>query len=166
MNFRALEPEDLTLLYDLENDPDMWDVCTPGGPYSHFALLRYVEQQGQDLLTAGQLRLVAENDEGRMLGTLDLTNYSPTDRSAEVGVAVLRAERKRGVATEMLRWLDDHARLRLNLRMLYAHVSLRHNPASMQLFLSRGYEQVAVLPAWHFRMGEYEDLALMQKLLK
>lgn len=165
MNIRALEPEDLACLYDIENDPDMWDVCTPGGPYSHFALLRYMEQQGQDIFTAGQLRLMATDDEGHPVGTLDLTNYSPTDRSAEVGIAVRRDERGKGYAAEMLRWLDGHARRHLNLRMLYARISLEHNPASMRLFRSQGYEHVATLPAWHYRAGAYEDLALMRKLL-
>lgn len=167
MTIRALEPEDLAGLFDIENDPAMWDVCTPGGPYSHFALLRYMEQQGQDIFTCGQLRLVAASDgeESRLLGTLDLTNYSPSDRSAEVGIAVLSSERGQGIGTQMLRWLSSHARNRLNLRMLYARVSLYNNPASLQLFRSEGYEQVATLPAWHYRQGEYEDLALMRKLL-
>ena len=29
---RALEPEDLELLYTIENDPEVWDVTAVGAP--------------------------------------------------------------------------------------------------------------------------------------
>ena len=33
---RALEPEDLDLLYGIENNPEVWDVSPTNVPYSRY----------------------------------------------------------------------------------------------------------------------------------
>lgn len=38
MYLRPLEPEDLELLYTIENDPSLWDTSNTDAPYSRFAL--------------------------------------------------------------------------------------------------------------------------------
>ena len=38
ISLRALEPEDLELIYRLENDPDIWRWGTTTVPYSRFAV--------------------------------------------------------------------------------------------------------------------------------
>ena len=35
---RALEPEDLDMLYQIENNRQLWDVGTTNVPYSRYAL--------------------------------------------------------------------------------------------------------------------------------
>lgn len=165
MIVRPIEAEDLDVLYEIENEPGTWSVATPGGPYSHFALSRYIEQFGTEIFTSGQLRLMACDDDGTPIGTLDLTNYSPTDRSAEVGIAVRAKYRGQGWGKRMLQMLEEHASNVLNLRMLYARVVESENPASQSLFCGMGYEKVAVLPEWHFLGGSYVDIAVLRKLL-
>ena len=40
---RAVEPEDLDVMYEMENDPAMWDVSSFTVPYSRFVLRQYIE---------------------------------------------------------------------------------------------------------------------------
>ena len=39
---RALEPEDLDILYEWENDPELWKYGSTLTPYSKFALRDYL----------------------------------------------------------------------------------------------------------------------------
>lgn len=166
MKVRPIEPEDLEVLYEIENEPGTWAVATPGGPYSHFALTRYIEQLGTDIFASGQMRLMVLDDDGISIGTLDITNYSPTDRSAEIGIAVRSEYRGKGWGMRMIQWLEQYAIKELNLRMLYARVADVQNLASQRLFSSLGYEKVAVLPEWVFLEGEYVDIAVFRKMLR
>ena len=54
IHLRAIEPEDLDFLYEIENDPSIWNVGTPTAPYSRYALKEYLENQPQDLFQAKQ----------------------------------------------------------------------------------------------------------------
>ena len=42
IHLRALEPEDLDSLYNIENDEDLWDVGVTNVPYSRFVLSAYI----------------------------------------------------------------------------------------------------------------------------
>ena len=39
---RAIEPEDLDMIYDIENNPEVWNVSNTTMPYSRFALHEYI----------------------------------------------------------------------------------------------------------------------------
>lgn len=43
VRLRAMEPEDLEVMYEMENDPEMWDVTNFTVPYSKFILKQYIE---------------------------------------------------------------------------------------------------------------------------
>lgn len=164
MTLRALEPEDLELLYDIENDPAIWDVGTPTGPYSKYALRRYLEEAPADLYQTGWQRLVIVSDEGAAVGLLDLTNFSPSNRSAEVGIALLRQYRGCGLARRALQLLACHCAARHNLLQLYAYVAA-DNASSRQLFKAAGFSDVALLPRWHYAAGRYHDIVVVRRFL-
>ena len=166
ITLRALEPEDLELLYTIENDTEAWDTSSARVNYSKFAIKQYIAQQPQELAACGEMRLViTDSTTHKAVGTADLTGYSPTDRSAEIGIAVLKSERGKGYGKAAIEALEHYARNFYNMRMLYAHTSDKNNPAAKNLFAGSGYTQVATLPEWHFYSGEYEDLAVFKKKL-
>ena len=45
---RALEPEDLDLLYGIENNPEVWDVSPTNVPYSRYVLHNYLANTVND----------------------------------------------------------------------------------------------------------------------
>lgn len=164
---RALEPEDLELLYSIENDTELWDVCDDPMPYSRFALRQYLAAQPQDIYQSHEQRLaIVEIATGTAVGLIDLLNFSPLARRAEVAIALLREKRALGLGAEALEALENYARRHCRVRLLFATVSARHNPVSQSLFRSAGYARTALLPQWHYRDGEYEDVEILQKVIE
>ena len=53
ISLRALEPEDLDLIYRIENDPDFWRHGSTTVPYSRYALRQYMESAQNDLFADG-----------------------------------------------------------------------------------------------------------------
>lgn len=164
ISLRALEPEDLDFLYEMENDERAWSVSASRTHFSRFALRQYLAGQPADAFQSGELRQVIAD--GKVaVGLIDLTNFSPMDGRAEVCLLIHPAHRGKGYARAALGLLETYARQFLRIRMLYALISSRHNPISRQLFESAHYQPIATLPAWHNRGGEYEDVVLVQKFL-
>ena len=54
---RALEPADVDLLYEWENDGGSWHLSSTVAPFSRHLLEQYVLSAGQDIYTVKQLRL-------------------------------------------------------------------------------------------------------------
>ena len=57
---RAPEPEDLDLLFRLENDPTVWTVSSCHMPYSRYALKQYILTCQNDFFAEKQLRLMVQ----------------------------------------------------------------------------------------------------------
>lgn len=166
IRLRALEPEDLELLYTIENDTSLWDIGSTGTPYSRYALKQFISRQPQDIYQCGELRLVVFHTASqRAIGLIDLINFSPLDRRAEVGIALLKDARGKGYGQQALACLERFSSDMLHMNLLYAYVSADNNPISRKLFLSSGYQEIARLPEWHFYHGSYEDVLLYQKNL-
>lgn len=166
IKLRALEPEDLSLLYTIENDTETWDVSNTAGPYSRYAFKQYLAAQPCDVFECREERLViVRQSDGKALGLLDLVAYEPVHARAEIGLALLAEERGKGYASRALTLAHEYGRTILRLHRLYAYVSRHHNPACRHLFLQQGYAEVAVLPEWNRRGAAYEDVSLFLKAL-
>ena len=51
VRLRAMEPEDLEVMYAMENDSQTWDVTNFTVPYSRFVLKQYIETVSYTHLT-------------------------------------------------------------------------------------------------------------------
>ena len=49
VRLRAMEPEDLEIMYAMENDPQTWDVTNFSVPYSKYVLRQYMENSQCDM---------------------------------------------------------------------------------------------------------------------
>ena len=58
---RAMEPEDLDILYRIENDFELWAVGATNVPYSRYALHEYIASASGDIYTDRQVRLIIED---------------------------------------------------------------------------------------------------------
>ena len=71
---RALEPEDLELLYTIENAPQLWAVNSNPEPYSRFALRKYIEEQPNNIYQTGAMRLIiCRESDNEAIGIVDLS---------------------------------------------------------------------------------------------
>ena len=86
IRLRAMEPEDIDALYDMENDLRHWDVSDTQMPFSRYTMEQYVLScANQDIYTLKQVRLmICENGSGTAVGCIDLYDYQPQHQRAAV----------------------------------------------------------------------------------
>lgn len=164
MTLRAPEPEDLELMYAMENDTALWSVGNATLPYSRYTLRAYLEQSRQDLITERQARFVIELADGNCAGMIDLADYDPINGRAEVCVGLLGVYRGKGIATLALQLLCNYAKERLHLHQLYAYVP-EWNRESVALFEKCGFFVTAELKDWLRSKDGYNSVFLMQKMM-
>lgn len=164
MLLRALEPEDLDFLYELENDMDLWACGTSTTPISRYALKQYIASCKNDIFEDGQVRFGIQNG-GNLVGLLDLTGFQPIHRRAEVGIVIHRDFQGMGLGVLALGLLKEYAQNRIGLHQLYAIVA-ENNDRARNLFLAAGYEQTHRLRDWLFSsLGEVQDAIVYQCFL-
>lgn len=164
---RALEPEDLDLLYLIENDGDIWQHGVNKAPLSRFCLKQYLENSlSQTLFESGELRLVAVHTASHeALGFIDLFDYDQYHARASVGVVIKKQAQGKTFAFQALEALKIYAKAALHLHQLSAQMAV-DNLASVRLFEKAGFRQCGCLKDW-MCCGEaqYQDVAMMQILL-
>ncbi|WP_321426528.1 GNAT family protein [uncultured Bacteroides sp.] len=159
---RAVEPEDLDIMYNMENNPSSWDVSCFTVPYSRYVLKQYIQASQSDIYADKQLRLMIINRlDNQVVGTIDLTDFVPLHGRAGVGIAVKNEFRQQGIARQALELLVSYSFEFLHLRQLYVYVSVK-NEASRKLFCSCGFTQTGILKDWLRVKEEYEDVFFMQ----
>lgn len=162
---RALEAEDIDLLYAWENDPAVWGVSGTLAPFSRHTLRRFLDEQQFDLYAARQLRLVVETLDGRAVGLVDLFGFEPVDLRAGIGILIHgTGDRGRGYATDALAVLCRYARQTLGLHQLWCDVTA-DNAASLALFRRAGFVACGRKRAWRRTPDGWADELLLQKLL-
>ena len=161
VRLRAMEPEDLDLLYRIENDVQLWHVGSSNVPYSRYTLHNYIANASGDIYTDRQVRLMIENEEGIVVGIVDLVNFDPSNRRAELGLIIEEPYRHAGYAQSTMAQISDYAVNILHLHQLFATIDVTNEPC-LQLFRKLGYIESARLKEWLFDGKNYHDAIVMQ----
>lgn len=167
VRLRALEPEDVDILYRWENDTRVWEVSETVAPYSREVLRYFIENQRHDIYRTRQMRLVVcALDDDRAVGLIDLFDFEPRHQKAAVGIVICdETDRRQGYAAEALSLVCDYARDRLYLRQLHCTVHT-DNEASIALFRSCGFTESGILKDWSRSEDGWRDEYLFQKLFR
>ena len=162
IKLRALEPEDLDVLYKWENDADLWNCGATIAPYSKFAIKEYIAESRLDIFQSKQLRLmIIWKGNNKPVGTIDLYDFDPMNLRAGVGILIDADYRGKGVGKQALHLIKDYAFDFLLLKQLFAHVP-KQNEISLKLFSQSGYSNTAYLKEWIKTNTEFEDVYVMQ----
>ena len=164
VKLRAIEPEDLDILYQIENDISLWNVGCTNVPYSRYTLHNYIADCVNDIYTDRQLRMMIENDKAEVVGIIDIIDFEPRHQRAELGVVIKRSFRRQGYASSAVRKIIDYAKNILHLHQVYV-VADADNVGSIGLFSSLGFQSKDVLTDWLFSNGEYHNAIIMQRML-
>lgn len=164
VRLRAIEPEDLDLLYRIENDMQLWNVGTTNVPYSRYTLHEYIAHSSGDIYTDKQVRLMIENQSGTVVGIVDIVNFNPQHSRAEVGIVIESNHRHKGYACSALRQVSAYSIEVLHLHQLYVLADTA-NEASINMFKKMGYEISMQLKEWLFDGKKYHNAVLMQLFL-
>ncbi|MGL5276936.1 diamine N-acetyltransferase [Myroides marinus] len=162
---RALEPEDLEFIYQIENNVDLWEVSNTVTPYSRFLIRQYLENAHLDIYEVKQLRLViCDIDTEEALGLIDLFEFDPKNNRAGVGIVIQHPEdRGKGAGSQALELVINYGKEVLGLHQLFANISV-DNHASVQLFTKNGFKLIGVKKDWEKVGNVYKDEALYQLL--
>jgi diamine N-acetyltransferase len=164
IRLRAPEPEDLGLLYDWENDPELWESAATPAPYSRFELKQYIAEQDGDLYRRRQIRFIIEIKELRAaVGAIDLYDFEPFHRRAAVGVIVSPAHQRRRIATQALELLVQYAFGFVHIHQLYAHIAADNIP-SLRLFERCEFRTVALLNDWILTSEGFADVKILARI--
>ena len=160
--FRALEPEDLDVLYKWENDSSLWKHGSTLTPYSKFALRDYLSNSLQDIFQSRQLRLmVVSKKNGESIGTIDMYDFDSINQRAGIGILLDAEYRNQGLGVEVLSLSKEYAFRFLMMKQLYAYVP-KNNIPSYKLFSKCGYKQTGLLESWVKTEKGFEDVYFMQ----
>ena len=161
---RALEPEDIEVMYGWENDTNVWRDSGTTAPFSRHVLSRLIEEQQFDIYATRQMRLVIEDVATReTVGAVDIFEFDPHNRRVGVGIIISPPFRRRGFALDALRALERYARDILHLHQLWCSIA-EDNTASLALFARAEYEQCGRRREWLLTTNGTVDEILMQKI--
>ncbi len=162
---RALEPEDLSFIYEIENDENIWEVSNTQTPYSQYLIKQYLENAHQDIYEAKQLRLViCQNKDCKAIGLIDLFDYDPRNNRAGIGIIIKdETDRNQGVGAQALELLIKYSFKNLNLNQLFANINSQ-NSASISLFTKFGFQKIGTKKQWNLFDGIYQDEDFFQLL--
>ena len=161
---RALEPSDVDLLYEWENNEKLWYLSNTITPFSRFTLEQYILNSHQDIYTTKQLRLMIdkkESDQNEIIGSIDLFDFDPSNKRAGIGILITDNEQNKGYASEALELVISYCFSTLQLHQIYCNISA-DNQVSLQLFKKHNFNSVGLKKEWIFVQGRWVDEYIFQ----
>lgn len=165
---RAVEPSDVDLLLEWENDISVWKVSNTITPFSRFEIEEYVLNAKRDIFSARQLRLMIslpkEEAASVTIGTIDLFEFDPVHLRAGVGIMIAKEFRGKGYAAEALNTLVRYASEGLHLNQLFCNIS-SDNLVSIRLFERNSFIRCGQKKQWINAGEEWLDEYMYQRIL-
>jgi len=164
VGLRAIEPADIDVLFDLENDLDLWKYSNRSQPYSRDLLKRYIDNAHKDIFETRQIKFTIMDQEAIPIGFIDLFDYEPLHHRAGVGLVIRKEKQSKGYGAASLELISDYAKKYLQLHQLYANIA-SENKISIRLFEAQGYVFVGTKKDWNFYEGQFQDESTYQKII-
>lgn len=164
---RALEPEDLEILYKWENDSSLWQFSNNIAPFSRYVLKEYIASSLQDdIFTSRQQRfMIVEQATGRPVGSIDLFDFEPLHRRVGLGMLIYEeSDRAKGYGREAVEKVIEYCRQTLFVHNLYCDI-LSNNEGCLRLFEKLGFSPVGTKKEWVNIDGTWHDEKLYQIIL-
>ncbi|HNW57354.1 MAG TPA: GNAT family N-acetyltransferase [Bacteroidales bacterium] len=163
LTLRALEPEDMELLYQWENNISNWLISNTFTPFSKYTLKRYLENSHKNIYEIGQLRLMIDHISDKVtIGTIDIFDFDPFHKRAGLGILIANEEyRRKGYASMAITCLTEYCFSTLQLHQLYCNI-LENNLESMDLFKKLGFVQCGIKKDWIKTADGYLDEYMFQ----
>ena len=148
LKLRALEPQDVEVLYHWENDPEVWEVSHTQTPFSKYLLKTFIKVAAQDIYTNKQLRMmIDELQTGKTIGTVDLFDFDPMHDRVGVGILINKDFREKGYASEAISLVKTYVFEVLLLHQIYCNI-LEENEKSILLFMKEDFELIGNKKEW------------------
>lgn len=164
VSLRAIEAEDVELLYKWENDEETWEVSHTLVPYSKYILAIYIKNSDKDIYETKQLRLMIDSKEGKTVGAIDLFDYDPYHLRAGLGILIhSKEDHHKGYASAALGLIIDYCFEKLKFHQLYVNINIG-NEASLKLFQKFGFEICGIKKEWLLTNSGWKDEYILQRI--
>ena len=165
IQLRAPEPEDISLLYEWENDPSIWELSNTLAPVSRHTIEQFIQDSRLDIYQTKQFRYMIEliSNKNRMtIGTIDLFDFDPFHKRVGVGILIKDiSQRRMGYASDALSILLDYCFQVLDLHQVYCNIS-NDNKASLSLFKNLGFIISGEKKDWSKNQGKWKSEFFLQ----
>lgn len=158
-----MEQEDTDLLYEWENNIELWHVSNTQTPFSRHVLRDFVENSQYDIYTNKQLRLmVVETSTGETIGTIDFFDFEVQHARVGIGIYIHKNYTGKGYAFESLKLAINYCFNILHLKQVYSLVNASNEP-SLRLFEKAGFQKSGLKKAWNkTALNHFEDAWFLQ----
>ncbi|MHA7941459.1 GNAT family N-acetyltransferase [Formosa sp. 3Alg 14/1] len=159
---RALEPEDLDFIHEVENNEAIWELSNTQTPYSRYLIKQYLDESHLDIYEVKQLRLVISDYDNNVIGLIDIFDFDFRNRKAGIGILITdEAKRAKGYGSEALSLLVNYCFNQLQLHQVYCNIS-EDNEASLKLFKNLEFQIIGLKKDWNLVHGVYKNEFLLQ----
>jgi diamine N-acetyltransferase len=165
LSLRAMEPTDIDIMYEWENDPETWVYSNTHTPFSRFYLEQYVINSHCDIYSEKQLRLMIVNNKTETVGCVDLFEFDPKNKRAGVGILISKEHRGKGYASETIDIIINYGRYILNLHQLFCNIA-DDNKISLELFIKKGFVTCGLKKQWTLSENHWIDEHSLQLIFE
>lgn len=165
ITLRAVEPTDLDIIFQWENNPDIWQYGSTMAPYSKRQICEYIKNYSADIFKDMQLRLmVVEKTTNMAIGMVDMFDFNPFHSRVHIGILISPEYAGCGYGYEAAMTIISYAKDFLGIHQIIADIAT-DNLTSIHLFEKLGFTRSGILKDW-LRVGKtFRDVAVMQKIL-
>jgi diamine N-acetyltransferase len=164
IQLRAIEPNDLDLIYKWENNSTIWHLSNTLTPFSKDIIKQFIDNSHLDIFQAKQVRLMIEKVESDIttIGTIDLFDFDPIHKRAGIGILIAEPkDRCKGYASKALEILIDYCFKILQLHQLFCNITT-DNVDSINLFQKKGFKLIGTKKDWLLFSDGTKDEAMFQ----
>ncbi len=164
LNIRALEPEDLDFLFELENDSEVWKVSETTAPVSRNTLRKFIESSYLDITQTRQARfIIVSTDDNIAVGTIDLFDYDPINRRIGIGILIKKEYRGNHFAKHAMNLAMDYCFNILSVHQVFCNIQ-KDNQISLNLFQKLGFTVIGIKKDWYLFDNQWKDEYMLQKV--
>jgi RimJ/RimL family protein N-acetyltransferase len=159
VHIRALEKEDLDLLVEWRNDPQIAKGFFNTFPLTHAGQARWFDQY---LECGNELLFIIEDEQRTPIGTIGFSQIDFKNQRAELGRLLIGSQSHtgKGYAKHAVLWAEDFGFDELNLNRIFLRV-LADNVRAVELYKRCGFRQEGLLRMDHFSQGRWHDVLIM-----
>jgi len=157
INLRAMEPDDIILFHEWQNNIEFQGRYIPLIQRSKDEMKRRFSELSDD-----QKRFIIEKKDGTSIGVMLCFMVKPYNL-LEIGYSMILAERKKGYCTEAVKVFVDYLFLLQAIERIQATTDHR-NKASQRVLEKAGFTKEGIIRKMMFIRGEWIDFSLFSIL--
>ncbi len=159
ITLRAIEIEDLELIREMINDPEIENMTGGGGlPVSKYQQENWFKSLGN---RNNEVRLMIETEDCGTIGMVMLTDIDYRNSTAQFHskIATSKNIRGKGYGTKATNALVEYGFNQLNLNCIYSHI-IEYNIASQRVKEKCGFKKDGVLRKRVYKNGKYHNIVV------